>query len=625
MYKKNIAVFVSHVYGDYQKKLCRGLVKKAAEYDCRVDIFTSNDGENLGEYGTGEHSILQIPNPASYAGVVFASDTYLLSSLKDEIRTSLNTRFSCPVIEITQQDSSFPRIMLENNSPVKDLVIHLHSRHNCRQIYYISYQKEHDYDALRFQSFCDGLRQVNPKANPQRLFYNEDTPQLRTALQALMTSPQKPDAFVCYNDKIATLVIICLKEMGCQIPRDVAVTGCDTLDFGQKISPTLTSITFPIEEIGQNAIYLLSLAFQGLPIPPLTVVTASISFGTSCGCETPKPPSSYFYCRELDTHIASLEKNLLMNMHMSASLQGIKDLDQGMQILTQFTSMLPEGMDIFICLYENWYEVPSHISTLTQTDDAPFQTDQVFLKLAMKGGKRLPECTFRKPHILPDFLLESFSSCYIYSALFFSRKCFGYIALSSRQGETGYPLTFIPWLMNVSTMLKDLNESRNLDLMVERLEYLHSRDELTGLLNRQGFHLALVHPLRKALASGAPILAIVCDLQDFSRINDTYGPEESSFALQVLAHAMESALSPGDLLCRQDICRFHLLSTDATLENEGRIMHKIRKYLENYNRLNTKSYAILARFGFSMRRLKNKADLDTLYEEATASMGFLNH
>lgn len=118
----------------------------------------------------------------------------------------------------------------------------------------------------------------------------------------------------------------------------------------------------------------------------------------------------------------SLEQNMLLNMHMSANLQCIDDLDTGIELLAEFALSLPDCREFYLCLYEDWDQISHHIREITFTEEEELCSDTVLLKLAIKNGKRLPECTFTKRSILPDYLYDSNSSSYIYTPLFFGEK-----------------------------------------------------------------------------------------------------------------------------------------------------------------------------------------------------------
>lgn len=145
---EKIGVFISHIMGYYQKNVCQGIIDKALEYGYRVEIFTTLDGENLGDYGIGEESILHLPDYTEYGGIIFASDTYPCAELKEQICNSLLRDCSCPIIEIAAANYHFPSVSLDNNSMTAELVTHLAEVHHCKRICYLGC------DSQRYFSDC---------------------------------------------------------------------------------------------------------------------------------------------------------------------------------------------------------------------------------------------------------------------------------------------------------------------------------------------------------------------------------------------------------------------------------------------------------------------------------------
>lgn len=616
---KKIGVFISHIYGDYQRGLCAGIIRKANEYGYLVEIFASNDGENLGDYGIGERSILQIPRPDNYAGIIFASGTYLLPSLEQDILRLLKERFTCPVVDVNQKPSFFPRIVLENNEPIKDLVLHLGNVHHYQNIYYLGCSVEPDFNIRREKAFLEGMEALKLAA-ADRIFscdYSEKS--LALALAQILEKEPFPQAIVCYNDRIALSVIASLKQQNIRVPEQIAITGCDMLEFGQKTSPSLTSVTFPVDELGEKAVEQLSRLFHGETVEPVFTICATKSIGNSCGCASLPHASSYFYTRELDKRIARLEKNVILDMHMSANLHGVNDIDEGMELLTQFAKGLPGCRELYLCLYEDWDRVSSHIRELTLTDETEYDSDTILLKLAIKNGKRLPECTFTKRNTLPDYLYENGSSTYIYSPLFFGKRNFGYLVLAFEKGRV-YSFSFISWIMNVNSMLKNICDKKKLGLLVGRLEDIYTRDELTGLLNRQGFKLSSQPAFENAIREGMPVCAFMYDLDCLKQINDTFGHAEGNFAIQVLAHALENSIGSEDLCSRQGGDEFWVMSINCTPQKAAQLTDRVSHYLENYNKLHTKDYLIQASSGFCIRTPQSASELSEMFEEADRNM-----
>lgn len=630
---KKIGVFISHIYGDYQNRLCSGIVRKAKEYGYRVEFFTSNDGENLGDYVAGESSILHIPRPGNYAGIILVSSTYFMSTLGRDIRNYLKDHFCCPVVDISQEESIYPRIVLENHKPVKDLVLHLGNVHHLKNICYLGSSVQAASNALRRQVFMDGLDALSLPCEGRIFSCSFAEDEISQSLDRILKLSPAPEAIVCYNDRIALSVISLLKERGYRIPEQIAITGCDTLEFGQMTSPLLTSVTFPIDQVGETAVeQIFKLSHQTRcqnrltdkdrqeEIPPVTTVFAAPSYKTSCGCSCSQSVFSYSYARKLDQRIADLEGNLILNMRMSASLQDVEDIDSGMDILAGFVRSLDGCREFYLCLYEDWDRISGHIRELTLADGNDTESDTVLLKLAVRDGKRLPECTFTKRNTLPDYLYDNGSCSYIYAPLFFGERSFGYIALSFTDDRIGYSFSFISWLLNVNNMLKSLCDKKNLGLLVGRLEDIYTRDELTGLLNRQGFKLLSTPLFEQAIADRQSVAAFMFDLDGLKKINDTFGHGEGNFAIQVLAHALENSAGETDICSRQGGDQFQVLAPDCNASKAAGLIDSVHKYLDNYNKLHTKEYCIRTSCGFCVQVPHSPSDLVEMFEIADQLM-----
>lgn len=616
---KKIGVFISHIYGDYQSRLLEGITSKAEEYGYRVEIFATNDGENLGSYGPGEAGILEIPMPGNYDGFILASGTYLLSSLKENIVSLLRNSFHCPVIDINQKPSPFPRVVLENNSPVRDLVLHLGRVHGCRKFFYLGNSSEPFFNDKRRFYFQEGLKELGLGDSLPARDCDGTEAGLKRLLEELKADNTLPEAFVCYNDRLALYTISLLHGLGIRVPEDVAVTGLDTLEFGQRTSPVLTSVTFPIDKMGEKAMELLSDLFHGKAVPEVTEVNAVPSIGASCGCPPQNPPDSYSYTAKLERRIAALESGLIQNTQMSANLLGVDSLDDGIELIAGFVKELDGCRDFFLCLYDGWDNVSGHIRELTHTGQEAIDSDAVLLKLAIRDGKRLPECTFTRRSILPGYLYGG-SSVYIYAPLSFGKQSFGYLALSFADASLGYDFSFLPWLMNVNIMLKRLCDRKKLGLLVSHLESLYARDELTGLLNQQGFRLTASRVFEQAIADGSSVCAILFDLDGLKRINETFGHDEGDFAIQVLARALETSVDAPCVCTRCGGDEFRILAPGYTEQDARKLMGNLQKYLDNYNRLHNKKYLIRASGGYSIRTPASPEELSEMFRAAGQAM-----
>lgn len=82
--------------------------------------------------------------------------------------------------------------------------------------------------------------------------------------RSLMAEPRPPTAIFCANDLMAVGCLEALRDLGLQIPRDVAVMGYDDQEIAQHTRPPLTTVLLPNYEMGRWAVeHLISDAIHG--------------------------------------------------------------------------------------------------------------------------------------------------------------------------------------------------------------------------------------------------------------------------------------------------------------------------------------------------------------------------
>jgi diguanylate cyclase (GGDEF)-like protein len=76
------------------------------------------------------------------------------------------------------------------------------------------------------------------------------------------------------------------------------------------------------------------------------------------------------------------------------------------------------------------------------------------------------------------------------------------------------------------------------------------RDPLTGLFNRRYMEETLDRELGRARRGGYPVGVIMLDVDDFKRVNDTFGHEAGDAALRDLGQYLRAEIRAGDVACR---------------------------------------------------------------------------
>lgn len=80
----------------------------------------------------------------------------------------------------------------------------------------------------------------------------------RTALRAMMQSGPRPTAVICGTDMLAFGALIGARQLGLAVPRDLSIAGINDIEYAAHLTPPLTTIRLPADEIGTRAAeYLL--------------------------------------------------------------------------------------------------------------------------------------------------------------------------------------------------------------------------------------------------------------------------------------------------------------------------------------------------------------------------------
>lgn len=105
-------------------------------------------------------------------------------------------------------------------------------------------------------------------------------------------------------------------------------------------------------------------------------------------------------------------------------------------------------------------------------------------------------------------------------------------------------------------------------------------DRLTGAASRRVLEQRLEEAFAESRESGNSLALVVCDLDHFKRINDTYGHPTGDLALKSVAQVLLAPARGNDLCARFGGEEFVLLFEDTTGETALEIAERLRKRVE---------------------------------------------
>lgn len=121
----------------------------------------------------------------------------------------------------------------------------------------------------RLRGYRDALKKRLPKQAPEILqgdFSEESGYRAGLAVRELTPRPQ---AIFAANDMMAIGCLFALKELGLDVPGDIALAGFDDIPIARFVSPPLTTMRVRIADLGSQALERLAAAIDGQAMPRL--------------------------------------------------------------------------------------------------------------------------------------------------------------------------------------------------------------------------------------------------------------------------------------------------------------------------------------------------------------------
>jgi len=161
----------------------------------------------------------------------------------------------------------------------------------------ILYGSPQNYDSQeRYRGFTDALETsgiTHRKEYEAKGDFSEHTGY--QAARNILNQPERPTALFAANDAMAIGAMESAKQLGLQVPSDLAVCGFDDISTARYMSPPLTTVSVPVFHIGQTAGKQLLAELQGDSVeenPERQTIQVELVLRESCGCSDTRSRNS---------------------------------------------------------------------------------------------------------------------------------------------------------------------------------------------------------------------------------------------------------------------------------------------------------------------------------------------
>ncbi len=203
------------------------------------------------------------------------------------LRFLVQRRFPVVLIHRTPPAGlEIPCVTVENKAASYQIVSHLIEVHGRQRIVFLRGPADHEDSYWREQGYRQALVDHGIPID-ERLVATGDFFR-RTAYMAikrLIAQGVDFDGVFSGDDEAAVGVLLALREAGIHVPEDVSVVGFDDQRMSPYLSPPLTTVRAPTEEVGRTATLHLLRLIAGQEVEPLTLLPTEIVIRRSCGCQ----------------------------------------------------------------------------------------------------------------------------------------------------------------------------------------------------------------------------------------------------------------------------------------------------------------------------------------------------
>ena len=175
----------------------------------------------------------------------------------ENIVRQMNAQLPVVCIDNRSPDESIPSLTIDNFNSVVDSINYLCSLGHER-IGFITGLDDSDIGRNRLDGYLSALKNHGINENMSLVFkgdYSFETG--RNGADYFLSLNTPPTAIMCANDTMAVSTIKELNRKGLKVPDDMSIVGFDNVTIASQITPALTTVSVPFQNIAKHAVGLL--------------------------------------------------------------------------------------------------------------------------------------------------------------------------------------------------------------------------------------------------------------------------------------------------------------------------------------------------------------------------------
>jgi len=227
-------------FGGFISSLLSHMVQTLTRHDVSVKLIT-------------EHSLKRLRNQLVDGILALAWDDSTISELRKMP--------SVPIVTINRIENDFSAVVSNHQAQGERAAEYFH-RHGHRKLALICEERNNWGSLQRISGFIDGIKRRGLEIGNEAIVSMDHQP-MYGVLRRLMSSWNPTAIYVAGEDLTLEVCYILRDVMGLKIGQDVSVLGMESAKISQFMSPPITTLSQPLEELARLSIELLQRQMDG--------------------------------------------------------------------------------------------------------------------------------------------------------------------------------------------------------------------------------------------------------------------------------------------------------------------------------------------------------------------------
>jgi len=529
MEKKKIAIFSTGWPGEilyqYLNGIKEGLREEAVDLYVFLSFTTTGPNE---KYRLGEMNIYNLPHMEDFdAAMFFANGLDYPEILQMLSKKCIDANI--PVVYTGRDDERFYYVGSDNYVGTHNMMEHLVTEHNVKNVWFIAGSKNNMDSNTRMQAIKDVLQEHQLSLPEENISYSSWSPYIVAAYvkERIDHGDSLPDAIMCANDTLAVVACTQLRKMGYNVPTDVLVTGFDNDSLAQIYDPSISSVNQRFDNIGLKSAQLLIDIFNGKKVDRTQMVTCEFVPSESCGCTSAKDFSAIrrklgqdrfeekIHDSNFDIRLTTIERIILQGRAYS-------DLSGNLLSLHNNTTEY-EGATCHVVMDPLYEKTILDQQRSFREIGYPEYMDIVCSK---NKGIITTAPNFETRQLIPQDHSMIGNRQYIFLPLHDNQYSYGYIVFGDDLEKIKSTNQLRNYVERFCLVLSKFHQNLRLDALNKRLLQMTETDALTHVKNRTAFEGRQGDLQTKMQLTVKPQFAMaVFDVNNLKKINDGLGHE----------------------------------------------------------------------------------------------------